>query len=320
MGPQRGCDVRHGVIIPLTVLTGTGIPFATLRDGPGPTLPPVNVRERIQDLGDSLTKAERRVAEVVLVRPEVVAFGTVAELAAAAQAGAATVVRLAGKLGFDGFSALQGAVQGDMARRLRPAAERIRNPLPDDVIGRATHLELDNVHETLGTVDRRAFDRAVALLSDLNRRVFVLAGEAERGVATQFESELHVLRDGVGFVFGSDVGIARTLATVRTGDVVVAVDMRRYERWLLDTLEALTAQGCQVIAVTDSVLSPLARGAEAAFVVSAAGAGPFDSHVGTLAVLNAIVAACAGALRTTASERIDRIEHRWSERNLLTDN
>ena len=47
--------------------------------------------ERIGRLGASLTKAERRVAEVVLERPQLVAFGTVAELAAAADAGAVFV-------------------------------------------------------------------------------------------------------------------------------------------------------------------------------------------------------------------------------------
>ena len=57
----------------------------------------MDLRDRIRDLGSSLTRSERRVAEVVLARPEVIAFGTVAELSAASQVGAATVVRLAAK-------------------------------------------------------------------------------------------------------------------------------------------------------------------------------------------------------------------------------
>ena len=272
----------------------------------------MDVREQIRDLGASLTRSERRVAEVVLSRPEVVAFGTVAELATAAQAGAATVVRFAGKLGFDGFTQLQAAVQTDIARRLRPAAERIRHAVPDDVLGRAVHLEVDNVQATLGAVDGAAFSRAVELICRPGASVYVLSGEAERGVATQFESELAVLRPGVAPLSGSDVAVAKTLALLEPDDVVVAIDLRRYERWVLETTSRAAAAGAHVIAISDSLLSPLARVATASFVVSAGGAGPFDSHVGTLALLNALVAGCAGRLRESAKERIDRIEAAWA--------
>ena len=43
----------------------------------------VNVAGRVAELAELLTPAERRVAHQVLTRPELVAFGTVAELAAA---------------------------------------------------------------------------------------------------------------------------------------------------------------------------------------------------------------------------------------------
>src|SRR4029077_3711719 len=57
----------------------------------------MEVEQRVRDAGPQLTTAERRVAEVVLARPQLVGFGTVADLAEAASAGAATVVRLAAK-------------------------------------------------------------------------------------------------------------------------------------------------------------------------------------------------------------------------------
>ena len=117
----------------------------------------MDVAERITDSGTNLTPAERRVADVVLQRPQLVAFGTVAELASEAGSGAATVVRLAAKLGFDGFTSLQDAVQAELAHRLRPAAERIRQPVAADVVGRTMATELDNVQSTLEQADREAF-------------------------------------------------------------------------------------------------------------------------------------------------------------------
>jgi DNA-binding MurR/RpiR family transcriptional regulator len=63
-----------------------------------------------------------------------------------------------------------------------------------------------------------------------------------------------------------------------------------------------------VIAVTDSVVSPVADGARATFVVDASGPGPFDSHVATLALGNALVAEVASRTRRTATARLDAAE------------
>ena len=172
----------------------------------------MEVEDRVRRTGAQLTAAERRVAEVVLERPQLVGFGTVADLAAAAGAGAATVVRLAAKLGFDGFSALQASVQRDLAHQLRPAAERIREIEGDQPIERHRAAELSNVQATVDAVDPVTLDAVVTLLADPQRDVLVLAGDAERGVALQFAADLGALRSGVAMVGGSDVAVRRTLA------------------------------------------------------------------------------------------------------------
>ncbi len=273
--------------------------------------------DRIGRSGASLTKAERRVAEVVLERPQLVAFGTVAELAAAAGAGAATVVRLASKLGYDGFTALQASVQHDLANQLRPAAERIREPVGFDLVGRHLQLEQANVQSTLRPIDAALLDDVVRHLADPTARVYVLSGDASRGVAQQLVVDLLSLRDDVQVLDGNDIAVRRQIALLRPTDVLVAVDFRRYERWVVDAAAEAAAAGVWTVAVTDSLLSPLSAGAQRTFVVAAAGAGPFDSHVGTLSVFNLLVTGVADQLRAVATERLDRLETVWQQS--LTD-
>ena len=55
------------------------------------------------------------------------------------------------------------------------------------------------------------------------------------------------------------------------------------------------------MAITDSLLSPLASIADRTLVIAAAGAGPFDSHVGTLSLCNLLVAGTADRLRAVAT-------------------
>lgn len=275
--------------------------------------------QRIGKLGASLTNAERRVAEVVLEQAPLVAFGTVADLAAAAGAGAATVVRLASKLGYDGFTQLQASVQHDLASQLRPAAERIREPVGSDVVGRHLQLELTNVQATLESLDADTLLDVVEHLADPAARVFVLSGDASRGVAIQFVGDLGALRDDVTSIDGNEVSVRRSVALLRPSDVLVTIDLRRYDKWVVEAARSATHAGVWTLAIADSVLSPLAEVANRTLVVAAAGAGTFDSHVGTLALVNVLVTGVADALRAVATERLDRVESAWRVAGALTD-
>ena len=266
-----------------------------------------------------LTAAERRVAEALVEDPARVAFGTVAELAERSGSSGPSVLRTATKLGYDGFVGLQAAVQEELAAQLRPAVERIRAHASTSPLARAGQLEVANVRDTLAAVDPAAFDRAVRHLADRRRRLWVLAGDASAGVAASLAGELDLLRDGVTLLGGSPVAVGRALAAVRPGDVVLAIDLRRYERWLVSAAGAARATGATVVAITDSPLSPLADGAAVAVVVAAAGTGPFDSHVGILALGNALVAGVAQRLRTSATARLDAVEASWARAGALTE-
>jgi DNA-binding MurR/RpiR family transcriptional regulator len=279
----------------------------------------MEVTDRVRRAGSQLTAAERRVAQVVLERPQLVGFGTVADLATAAGAGAATVVRLAAKLGYDGFSALQASVQRDLAHQLRPAAERIREIGGDQPIERHRSAELSNVQATLDAVEPATLDAVVALLADTNRDVLVLAGDAECGVALQFAADLGALRPGVMTISGSDVAVRRALALSAPASTLIVVDLRRYERWVLEAVEQSKAVGHTIVALSDGLLSPLAMTADHSFAVAAASVSPFDSHVGTLALFDLFVGAAAERLKEPAADRLERVETAWATGESLID-
>ncbi|MEY4175508.1 MAG: hypothetical protein RI900_2673 [Actinomycetota bacterium] len=279
----------------------------------------MDVATRVASLESSLTKSERRVADVVLRQPELVAFRTVAAVAEAAGAGAATVVRFATRLGFDGFGQLQAAVQRDLSQRLRPAAERIRQQAHPDLLEQHLRTAVENVTATLQQVDAASLDRLVERLSDHRAKVAVLTGDASAGVARQFAGDLDALRGRVQLLDGSAVATGRSLSEYGPDDALVAIDLRRYDRDVVDAVTLAARRGVWVSAFTDGPLSPLARHSDASFVLHAEAVGPFDSHVGTLALADLVVAAVAARLRGSAVERLDRAESAWREGSLLVD-
>lgn len=275
--------------------------------------------DRLRGQHDALTKSERRVADAIVTEPTLLAFGTVAEVAGAAGAGAATVVRLAVKLGYEGFTDLQTAARSEVVGRLRPAAERIRAQPGGDRLAAHLATETDNVRASLGAVDGAALARATERLADPANRIVVASGDASTGVATQFTGELRLLRDHVVQLSGDPVAVHRDLALFTEHTVLVLVDVHRYDRWVLDVAVHASQRDWPIVAVTDGVLSPLATAASEVFVVAAGTVGPFDSHVGILAVLGLIVNETAVRLAQDATHRLDAVERAWRLAGALAD-
>jgi DNA-binding MurR/RpiR family transcriptional regulator len=274
--------------------------------------------ERIGSTRESLPPSERRVGEVVLADPQAVAFGTVASLAERAGTSGPTVIRFANRLGFAGYRELQQAVQAEMGQRLRPAVDRIRSDDDHgraDVVARALRVEVANVQASLEGIDPDQLDQAAALLTDPDRAVHVLPSEQARSVGAGLAAELGILRDGVHLLFGSEFRVASLLAGVGRGDVVLTIDLRRYERWVVEAQRAAIGQGARAVTITDGALSPLAAGPT--FVAQAEATGPFDSLIGVHALANVLVAEVARRLRRPAARRLDRLERSWTETGAL---
>jgi DNA-binding MurR/RpiR family transcriptional regulator len=278
----------------------------------------MDVAERIRAHGAHLTAAERRVATAILDAPHAVGFGTVADLARTADVGAASVVRLANKLGFDGYTELQHSIQHDLAAQLRPAAERIHEDTP---AGPAAHAraEIANVRATVEAIEVAALDQLVERLADPARPVLLLSGDASAGVALQLYAQLQQLRRGVTILGGSPVAVRREIAVADRASTAIVIDLRRYERWVLEAHRGLAGRGIWTAGVTDGPLSPIAQLADVSFRVTAGSVGPFDSHVGTLALLNLVAVDVATAMRSSAADRLASIEAAWQSTDSLTD-
>jgi DNA-binding MurR/RpiR family transcriptional regulator len=272
----------------------------------------MGVVERIMEHAERLTSTERKIAEVLAGEPQTIAFGTVAQVAQRAGTSGPSVVRLAVKLGYDGFVGLQADVQSELARQLGPARDRIRQRPPTDFLARVESAEQDNIVRTLHGINQVALGRSIARLADRHHQIWVLPAEMTAPIGMVLASQLGQLRDGVTLLEGSEVAVSRALAGLDPDDTLIAIDFRRYERSLVGLTRWAHERGAAIIAVTDSPLSPLVAGAAETFFISAQGVGPFDSVTGGVALANVLIAGVAARLRQTAPARLDAIEAAWS--------
>ena len=88
--------------------------------------------------GGDFTPTDKRIAELVLAEPTLLAFGTVSDLAVRVGTSRPSVVRFANKLGFDCYTELQRLFRSDVSRRLARPSDRIRGDDKTDLSVRET--------------------------------------------------------------------------------------------------------------------------------------------------------------------------------------
>lgn len=263
------------------------------------------VRQRL----DSLSPAERRLARVLLATYPIAGLESVARFAERAGVSPPTVTRFIAKLGFRGYPEFQENLRREVQSRLSSPLARYRDePKRDSALDHALEVASHNLKSTTQLLSDRDFKEAVDVLSDVRRRVLVLGGRVSAPLARYLSSQLHLLRPGVELVDAERSAPAQHVIDMRKTDVLVVFDYRRYQADTIDSARLAAARGCDVVLFTDPWLSPASAFARQVLVTSVETVGPFDSLVGAMAVVEAVVASVLAELGPRAEARMQSLE------------
>ena len=239
--------------------------------------------QTLRQVAATLTKAERRVARVLLSSNLKSGLQTVAALAAQAQVSGPTVLRFVTSLGFDSFPEFQAAVRVEVPQRVKSPATQAHQRLK----GRSTgafmtvvrNAMTGGLQSTLDGLHANDFDKVVRLLGDSRRQVWVLGGRFSQLFANYFAGRLYQLRPGVRTLGSSSLVIGKNeeLESLRRSSVLVVFDLRRYQVETVELARRAETRGAAVILVTDTWLSPIADFATVVLTVSVDTPWGYDS-------------------------------------------
>ena len=263
------------------------------------------VRQRL----DSLSPAERRLARVLLATYPIAGLESVARFAERAGVSPPTVTRFIAKLGFRGYPEFQESLRREVQSRLSSPLARYRDePKRDSAVNHALEVAGHNLKSTLDLLSDRDVKETVSLLGDVRRRVMILGGRVSAPLARYLAGQLHLLRPGVGLVDAERSAPAQQLIDMRKTDVLVVFDYRRYQSDTIEAARVAAGRGCDVVLFTDPWLSPASAFSRQVLVTSVETVGPFDSLVGAVALVEALIAAVLRELGSRAEARMQSLE------------
>jgi DNA-binding MurR/RpiR family transcriptional regulator len=280
-----------------------------------------DLTSRVRAAFPGLSQKQARLARYLLEEEWEVAFSSAAQIGARVGVNAATVVRFAQALGYQGFTGLQEEIRARLPRFVRSAerirAEATRPNSPAAVRGRELALQICNLERTAELIAPEAFDQAVERI--VTARRVVLSGA---GLAASVAGHLgHTLKKiGVDTREASQGGIqlALELAGCRERDLFIAIGFLRYVRDTVEGLNQAVRLGIPALAITDNCLSPLARRANQTLIVAAEGLQG-TSIVAAIALADALVAAAALRQPQRSMRALERSDALYHGAGLLLD-
>ena len=269
---------------------------------------------------DSFSKGQKRIAAFILDNYDRAAFMTAAKLGETTSVSESTVVRFAAQLGYDGYPDMQKALQ-ELIRGRLTSIQRIQvsrdQMTGSDILGSVMQRDMNGIHDVIERLDRVEFDRVVDKLLHA-KHIYILGVRSSSFLAGYLNFYLHLIFKNVTLVQSSAAGeIYEQLAHIGKGDVLVGICFPRYSKMAIHAVEYASRKGGDVVAITDSALSPLYQMASVSLLAPCDMISFVDSMAAPLSLLNALILAVGQQRRDDLSATLADMEQVWSRYSIF---
>jgi len=274
------------------------------------------IRE-IHEKHDDMSKSYQSIAVYLTQNPNDVAIRSVNSIAETCGIHASSFVRFAQSLGYKGFKELQQVFQ----RRLSTAApgfEARIKALEGELVGggkaegnvsflrELVLRDIVSLQELLADISSEALGKAVTLMDKAD--TIYLIGQLRSAPVVELLRYVLTMLGKRTVLLDASGGLTTHMARVMTPrDLLIAVSFRFYAREAVDVAEDASNRGIPILAITDSTLSPLAKGARVLFTVPEHEYTFSRSLAAPMCLAQALVVSLAAKLQKDKAPRIPTV-------------
>ena len=277
---------------------------------------PKDILQLIQTNMPTFSKGHKRIAAFILESYDKAAFMTASKLGKVVDVSESTVVRFAAELGYEGYPAMQKALQ-EMIRSKLTSVQRIKvanDRIGDrDVLSMVMQSDIDKIRMTMEENDPENFARVVDAIVTA-KRIYILGVRSSVALTSFLGFYFNLIFDNVVQVHSNSASeMFEQLIRVGEGDVVIGISFPRYSKRTVQALRFARDRKATVVAITDSAASPLAESATHTLLAKSDMASFADSLVAPLSLINALIMAVGRQKKEDLSHTFETLEEIWEE-------
>ena len=194
---------------------------------------PRDVLSSIQSNMSTFSKGQKLIANFILESYDKAAFMTASKLGKTVNVSESTVVRFAAELGYDGYPAMQKALQ-EIIRNKLTSIQRIEvsnDRIGDhDILSMVMQADMEKIRLTMEETSREAFTASVDAIVSA-RRIYIMGIRSASAISSFLGFYFNLIFDNVVVVHTSAASeLFEQLLRVGEGDVIIGVSFPRYSR------------------------------------------------------------------------------------------
>lgn len=275
-----------------------------------------NLLNKIEERMPTFSKSQRYLGEYILNHFEKASFMTAAKLGLAVNVSESTVVRFANEMGYEGYPEMQKALQNFSRNRLT-AQQRL--DITSDRIGDGNVLknilaqDIERIKNTSDTISEESFNKVVEKICGA-KKIYIYGAMSSNIIASFLDNYMQLIFDNVHYVQPSNIcAVYEQLIRMTSEDVFIAISFPRYSKSTLKATVFAKETGANIIAMTDSISSPLSPYADELLLSKSDMVSFADSLVAPLSVANALIVALSIKKQDELESKFSRLEKMWSD-------
>ena len=274
-----------------------------------------DVLSRIKERFPKMSKSHRAIGNYILEHYDQAVFMTAAKLGDTVGISESTVVRFATCVGYSGYPEFQKKLEECVRSKLSGIQKidaKYGRSSQSEILSSVLSADIEKIQDTLQNIDATAFETAVDTLLAADT-VYIMGLRSNEPLAEFLHFYLNMIRGNV--VLLKTTSISETFEQmIRIGerDCFVGISFPRYSMRTLKAMEFANDRNAKVIAVTDSIHSPMNLYSSCNLHARSDMVSIVDSLVAPLSVINALVVALCLKCPREVKENLEMLEETWN--------
>jgi DNA-binding MurR/RpiR family transcriptional regulator len=278
------------------------------------------LQERFARSQAQLNPSRRKLLRSILENPQDAYFLSSREMATRYEVDAATIVRTIQALGYKKFAEFVSDLRSHFVTHITPytvlkAASRERKTVYDR-IRHSLELDTRNLQALQSTIDADRINKLSQKVRSA-RRILIIGIDLAAALSTYLSYGLMTLGFAAEAPVGGTGSVQRRVRNLTGHDLLIAISFGQCLRDTVEAAQRAKKQHVPTFGITDSDTTPIARVCDESFIASVNSSSFGGSYVAPIALMGAILVACAQTQPARSlqllrrSEEEDRADHRW---------
>lgn len=274
-----------------------------------------DIISKINDRYPKMSKSHKAIAAYITNHYEQAVFMTAAKLGETVGISESTVVRFASGIGYDGYPEFQKALEEwvkDKLNSVQKMGVKYGRSTQSEIVTSVLEADIEKIQDTIEHLDGTSFEIAVNTILEA-QTVYIVGIRSCEPLADFLHFYLNMIRGNVVLLRTTSTSeMFEQMIRINERDAIVGISFPRYSMRTLKAMEFANDRNAKVIAVTDSVHSPMNLYSSCNLFARSDMVSIVDSLVAPLSLINALVVALCLKRPEDVKRNLEELEQAWN--------